>query len=151
MALDAFENALDIYPENPNVLYYAGVCSARLSKTEGLESESRILLNQAVRYYQASILFNNRFSSPLYGLSVLYVHELKQPELAIPLLETYNSIQLSSMNGKFLLGAAYFASGDLNKAVDCYNEIIQKSKSDIEVESARENRNQILRGESNGF
>ena len=150
LALDAFENALDIYPENPNVLYYAALTSGRLSKTKGNESESQNLLNQAVRYYKASITFNNRFSSPMYGLAVIYIHELDQPELAIPLLELYNSIQKSSMNGMFLLSAAYFAIGNKNEAVDIYNKIIEKSSNENEIESARENRNQILRGDSNG-
>ena len=149
LALDAFEQALEIYPENPNVLYNAGLSSARLSKTEGTESLSVELLNQAVRYYQASIAVNNRFSSPMYGLAILYIYELNQPELAIPLLEMYNSVQKSSMNGRFLLAAAHFALGNKNEAVDIYNGIIDKSENETEVESARNNRNTILRGGAN--
>ncbi|MBI9097008.1 MAG: hypothetical protein JEY91_00955 [Spirochaetaceae bacterium] len=149
LALEAFEEALAIYPENPNVLYNAGLASARLSKTEVSEGRSRELLIQAERYYKASLSVNDRFSSPMYGLAILYVYELDQPELAIPLMEVYNTIQKSSMNGRFLLAAAYYASGNEGEAVDIYDEIINTSESDTEIESARANRNAILRGEGN--
>ncbi len=148
LALEAYEQALEIYPENPNVLYYAGVCSARLSKTAGNESEEIELITNAVRYYQASISINNRHSASMYGLAVLYIYELDQPQLAIELLETYNNIQKSSMRGRFLLASAYYSSGYTNEALDLYNEIIQKSDDNNEVESAYENRNIILGGDS---
>lgn len=148
LALEAFEEALAIYPENPVVLYNAGLTSARLSKTEVSESEKTILLDQAVRYYRASLAVNDRFSSPMYGLAIIYVYELEQPELAIPLLEVYNSIQKSSMKGRFLLASAYFASGNENEAVDIYNSIIDENESGEEAEAARNNRNAILRGET---
>jgi len=148
LALESFQEALAIYPENPNVLYNAGLASARLSKTEGSESESYRLLVQAERYYKASLLVNDRFSSPMYGLAILYVYEMDQPELAIPLMEVYNTIQKSSMNGRFLLAAAFFASGREGEAVDTYNSIIESSEDSVEVESARSNRNSILRGET---
>lgn len=146
LALEAFQEALAIYPENPNVLYYAGMCSARLYKTEGSPSKSLDYLNQAVRYYEASIAANNRFSSPMYGLAVLYVYELNLPDLAIPLLEMYNSIQKSSMDGQFLMAAAYFASGDDDEAVEIYNRIIDRAEDPELQEAARTNRNEILRG-----
>lgn len=148
LALEAFEEALDIYPENANVLYYAGLTSARLSKTESSQVESANLLNRAVRYYQASLSVNDRFSSPMYGLAILYVYELDQPELAVPLMELYNAIQKSSMNGRFLLAAALYASGREGEAVDAYDYIIDRSENPLEVESARSNRNSILRGET---
>lgn len=149
LALDAFEEALAIYPENPNVLYNAGMAAARLSKTAGSEADSKAFLDKAVRYYKASLSINNRFSSPMYGLAILYVYELNQPEMAIPLMELYNTIQKSSMSGRFLLASAYFASGRESNAVDVYNYIIEKSEDDREVESARNNRNNILRGDNN--
>lgn len=148
LALEAFEDALDIYPENPVVLYNAGLSSARLSKTESSESESYRLLIQAERYYKASLLFNNRFSSPMYGLAILYIYEMDQPELAVPLMELYNTIQKSSMKGRFLLAAALYASGKEGEAVDAYNDIIDKSEDATEVESAQNNRDAILRGET---
>lgn len=147
-ALEAFEEALNIYPENANVLYYAGLTSARLSKTEASQVESSNLLNQAVRYYRASLSVNNRFSSPMYGLAILYVYEVDQPELAVPLMELYNTIQKSSMDGRFLLAVALYASGREGEAVEAYNYIIDRSENSLEVESARSNRNSILRGET---
>jgi len=150
LALDTFKEALIIYPENPNILYYAGLCSARLSKTKGLESESNDYLYNAERYYKASLIINKSYSSPMYGLAVLYVFEMDQPEKAVPLLEAYNIIQKSSMRGRFLLATAYYSIGDSNRAVDVYNEIINKSSNEAEIESARENRNLILQGVSNG-
>lgn len=150
LALEAFEEALAIYPENPNVLYYAGLCSARLYKTEGSPDKSQEYLQQAVRYYKGSLAVNNRFSSPMYGLAVLYVYELDQPELAVPLLEMYNSIQKSSFDGQFVLAAAYYGAGDENGAVDTYNAIIEKADDSELVEAARTNRNQILRGGGDG-
>jgi tetratricopeptide (TPR) repeat protein len=149
LALEAFEEALAIYPENPNVLYNAGLASARLSKTSGTASDRNVFLEKAERYYLASLAVNNRFSSPMYGLAILYVYELNEPELAIPLLEQYNSIQKSSMKGRFLLASAYFASGNEGKAVEEYTYIIDHSEDDIQVESARSNRNSILRGDNN--
>ncbi|MBB6481969.1 tetratricopeptide repeat protein [Spirochaeta isovalerica] len=149
LGLEAFQEALAIYPENPNVLYYAGLCSARLYKTEGSVVKSGQYLDQAVRYYEASLAVNNRFSSPMYGLAVLYVYELNMPELAIPLLEMYNTIQKSSIDGRFLLAAAHYAAGDEDEAVDLYNDIIDKTDDPILQEAARNNRNEILRGGSN--
>jgi len=148
LALESFQDALAIYPENPHVLYYAGLCSARLYKTEGSIVKSGQYLDQAVRYYEASLAVKNRFSSPMYGLAVLYVYELNMPELAIPLLEMYNTIQKSSMDGRFLLAAAHYAAGDEDRAVDLYNDIIEKADDRELVEAARNNRNEILRGGS---
>ncbi|MBN2655433.1 MAG: hypothetical protein JXR86_00115 [Spirochaetales bacterium] len=148
LALEAFQEALAIYPENPNVLYYAGLCSARLYKTESSAVKSGQYLDQAVRYYEASLAVNNRFSSPMYGLAVLYVYELNMPELAVPLLEMYNTIQKSSMDGRFLLAAAHYAAGDEDEAVDLYNDIAEKTDDPALREAARNNRNEILRGGS---
>jgi hypothetical protein len=49
------------------------------------------------------------------------------------------------------MAAALFASGKESKAIDVYNWIIEKSESDLEVESARNNRNNILRGDNNEY
>ena len=151
LALEAFERALEIYPENPNILCYAGLASSRLGKTAGSDSEEEEFLAKGVRYYRASLSFKGDFSPSLYGLAIVYVYELDQPELAIPLLETYNKIQKSSMKGRFLLAAAHFAMGNRDLALDIYNYIIDKSTDDTEIESASNNRNTILRGQVDGL
>ena len=74
--------ARKIYPENPILFYYAGICAARLAQAQAEAEERRQWLERAERHYRRALVLDPLHSDTLYALSVLYVYELARPQEA---------------------------------------------------------------------
>lgn len=146
-ALEQFRRALDIYPANPVLLYYAGVCRAYLAASEaGLEKRTEGL-EEASRYYERAIELDGRYESALYASAVLALHEMEDPvegeRRTLRLLETYPH----HIGGKFLLASIRLMEGFPEAAADLYGEISRSTRaSDEEKEQAERNRSAVLGG-----
>ena len=80
----------------------------------------------------------------MYGLGVLYVFELDEPEKAIPYLEKAISIDTKNLDTMFVLARAYYSSYEFDKSIAMYDKIIETTKSDDTKKTAEENKKIVL-------
>ena len=143
-ALECFEKAVDIYPENQNLYYKVGVCAANMAKG-ALDFELRgqdmqlKYFDLASRAYKRAIEIEPTYSKAIYALSVLYIFELEKPKEAIPLLESEIEGKMKPLDELFLLAQAYVGSNNNEKAIDAYKRIIELSGSKEQKRKAQEN------------
>lgn len=123
-ALDYFEKALYIYPENHVLYYYAGVSTARIAKTRQTSQELTADLLRAEEFYLEALRIKADYRDALYAIGVLYVFELNTPERGIPYLEDLALMDETRSDVRFVLARAYAAVGEYTAAAETYREII---------------------------
>ena len=149
-ALKSFEEALKYYPDNQNLYYYVGVCAGYMShaaldyNASGTNEVKYNYLKLAEEAYLRAIAIEDRYVRALYGLGVLYVFELDEPEKAIPHLEKALSIDTKNLDTMFVLARAYYSSYEFDKAVEIYDKIIETTKSEDTKKTAEENKKIVL-------
>ena len=145
-ALKCFQEALTYYPDNQNLYYYVGVCAGYMShaaldyNASGTNEVKYNYLKLAEEAYLRAIAIEDRYVRALYGLGVLYVFELDEPEKAIPYLEKAISIDTKNLDTMFVLARAYYSSYEFDKAVAMYDKIIETTKSEDTKKTAEENK-----------
>ena len=149
-ALKAFQEALNYYPDNQNLYYYVGVCAGYMShaaldyNASGNNDVKYNYLKLAEEAYLRAIAIEDRYVRALYGLGVLYVFELDEPEKAIPYLEKALTIDTKNLDTMFVLARAYYSSYEFEKSVAMYDKIIETTKSDDTKKTAEENKKIVL-------
>ena len=149
-ALKAFQEALTYYPDNQNLYYYVGVCAGYMShaaldyNASGNNEVKYNYLKLAEEAYLRAIAIEDRYVRALYGLGVLYVFELDEPEKAIPYLEIAISIDTKNLDTMFVLARAYYSSYEFDKSIAMYDKIIETTKSDDTKKTAEENKKIVL-------
>ncbi len=149
-ALKAFQEALTYYPDNQNLYYYVGVCAGYMShaaldyNASGNNEVKYNYLKLAEEAYLRAIAIEDRYVRALYGLGVLYVFELDEPEKAIPYLEKAISIDTKNLDTMFVLARAYYSSYEFDKSIAMYDKIIETTKSDDTKKTAEENKKIVL-------
>ena len=149
-ALKCFQEALTYYPDNQNLYYYVGVCAGYMShaaldyNASGTNEVKYNYLKLAEEAYLRAIAIEDRYVRALYGLGVLYVFELDEPEKAIPHLEKALSIDTKNLDTMFVLARAYYSSYEFDKAVEIYDRIIETTKSEDTKKTAEENKKIVL-------
>jgi tetratricopeptide (TPR) repeat protein len=122
-AYGALQEALKIYPENPILFYYAGICAARLGQAQLEPEERRQWLERAERHYRRALELDPLHSETLYALAVLYVYELGRPKEAEGLLVRLLEREKKNTEALFLLGNVYYATGRLEEALEVYRRL----------------------------
>jgi cytochrome c-type biogenesis protein CcmH/NrfG len=122
-AYGALEEARKIYPENPILFYYSGICAARLGQAQVEEQERRRWLELAERHYRRALDLDPLHSESLYALAVLYVYELGRPQDAEELLVRLLEREKRNADALFLLGNVYYATGRLEEALGAYRRL----------------------------
>lgn len=149
-ALKAFQEALTYYPDNQNLYYYVGVCAGYMShaaldyNARGSNEIKYNYLKLAEEAYLRAIAIEDRYVRALYGLGVLYVFELDEPEKAVPYLEKAISIDTKNLDTMFVLARAYYSSYEFDKSIAMYDKIIETTKSDDTKKTAEENKKIVL-------
>lgn len=149
-ALKAFQEALKYYPDNQNLYYYVGVCAGYMSHAAldyggtGATEIKYNYLRLAEEAYLRAITIEERYVRALYGLGVLYVFELDEPEKAIPHLEKALTIDTKNIDAMFVLARAYYSSLDFEKSVSMYEKIINTTKSAEIKATAEENKKIVI-------
>ena len=145
-ALKCFEEALKYYPDNQNLYYYVGVCAGYMShaamyfNASGTNEIKYNYLKLAEEAYLRAIQIEDRYVRALYGVGVLYVFELDEPEKAIPHLEKAISIDTKNLDAMFVLARAYYSSYEFEKSAAMYDKIIETTKSEETKKTAEENK-----------
>ena len=149
-ALKCFEKALEFYPDNANLYYYVGVCAGYMShaaldfEAQGTVGKKQRYLELAENSYLRAIQIDDRLTTALYGLGILYVFELDESSKAIPYLERYLDIETRSIDGMFVLARAYYSNYEFDKAVALYDKIIATTKSAEKKADAEANKKVVL-------
>ena len=149
-ALKCFQEALKYYPDNQNLYYYVGVCAGYMSHASmdfGGTGSTEIKYNYlklAEEAYKRAIMIEERYVRALYGIGVLYVFELDEPEKAIPHLEKLLTIDTRNIDAMFVLARAYYSDNEFDKSADMYDKIISTTKSDETRAMAEENKKLVL-------
>jgi tetratricopeptide (TPR) repeat protein len=146
-ALEEFRKALDIYPANPVLLYYSGVCRAYLAASEGDSRKREEGVAEASYYYERAVELDGSYQSALYASAVLALFEMDDPvegeRRTLRLLERYPG----HIGGKFLLARIRLMEGFPERAAELYGEISDSPRaSDEEKQRAEQNRAAILGG-----
>ena len=148
-ALKAFQSALEYYPENPNLFYQAGLAASLTAKNSldfeltGTDIEKKRYFALAVSAYTRALEIDPKHAKAVYALSVLYIFELNRPAEAIPILEKITEWEKKPIDHLFLLGAAYYMTGENEKAIAVYERIIEISSSAEKKAKAESNIREI--------
>ena len=149
-ALQCFEKSLEFYPDNANLYYYVGVCAGYMShaaldfSAKGNSEKKQNYLALAESAYLRALQIDDRLTTALYGIGILYIFELDESEKAIPYLERYLDIDTRSIDGMFVLARAYYSNYEFDKAVALYDKIIATTKSADKKASAEANKKRAL-------
>ena len=133
-----------------NLYYWVGVCAGYMAKASldynasGTNEVRYNYLKLAEDAYLTAIQIDDRYVRALYGVSVLYVWYLDEPEKAIPLLEKALTIEKRNIEAMFVLARAYYMTYDFDKAVAMYDKIISTTKSEKTKANAEENKKIVL-------
>lgn len=148
-AVEAFQSALEYYPENQNLFYQAGLAASLTAKNSldfeltGTDIEKKRYFSLAVSAYTRALEIDPKHSKAVYALSVLYIFELNRPAEAIPILEKIAEWEKKPIDHLFLLGAAYYMTGENEKAIAVYEHIIEISSSAEKKAQAENNIREI--------
>ncbi len=143
-ALSAFQSALEYYPENQHVFYKIGICAGILAKSSlpypenPPEKSQSDYLDLSLAAYKRALEIDPSYTRAAKALSILYLFELNRPQKALPLLEPIAAREKKPLDTLFLLGRAYFMTGNKTKAIESYDRIINLSGSaEQRAEAAR--------------
>lgn len=154
-AMDSLKKAIEFYPANQNLYYWVGVCANHMAKasldfnargqlTNGKTQEAWNYIKLSESSYLRALELDDRNARTLYGLSLLYVFDMKEYEKAISLLEKLITIEKKNFDALFVLAGAYYAVGEGEKAVAIYERIPTMTKSKEIIASAESLKKQVL-------
>jgi len=149
-ALETFRKAIDYYPTNQNLYYYVGMCAGYMAKSAldydatGSSAERDRYLALSESAYLRALELEPRYVRALYGISVLYVFELKSPAKAIPYLELIMDIEKQDVDAMFILARAYYQTGAYDSAAAMYDKIIISTPEEKRKKEAETNKAKVL-------
>jgi len=148
--LEALERAIYFNTEDPVLYYLTGVSAARVAKSKiGFSSAAA---REREQYYQLSengylraLELDITYTKPMYGLAILYVHELEgRAGEAIVHLERLLQLEPSNISAMFVLATAHYLERDFFKAIEVYDRIIARTRDRKIKEDAEYNKDVIL-------
>ncbi|ANA42097.1 MULTISPECIES: tetratricopeptide repeat protein [Treponema] len=145
-ALDAFTQAITFAPENKHLFFYQALCAAYAAKyVAPIDPEKKMQQQAAYRAlavsaYVRALSLDAQYSHALYGLSVLYVFELNQPQNAVPHLQKLLELKENTEAALFVLARAYYTLGRYAQAIECYDRILVQSSDSHQRDRARQNK-----------
>ncbi|MCL1818093.1 MAG: tetratricopeptide repeat protein [Spirochaetaceae bacterium] len=143
-ALEAIEEAIRIHPEQHSLFIYRAIAAARLAKALNNDREREAYLKTAEDSYLRAISLNSASNQALYGLAVLYVYELDQPENALPFVERILRRESRNIDAMFLLATTHYLLGNTEAALETYDRIIATSNAGTRRDEAKKNKERIL-------
>jgi tetratricopeptide (TPR) repeat protein len=143
LALEALDEAVAVYPENPILFQYMGVSAAREAKGVVADAAERArLFARSEAAYRRAISLDPTFVNAQYGLAVLLALELGRSAEAAPLVEAVLQREPKNLDALFLLGRIAYADGRYEDAVDCYDRILAARPPDRLRDQAEQNKQQ---------
>ena len=146
LALDAFTQAIAIYPADTGLFYHGGICAGQMSRRQTSEAERQKFLLLAEKYYRTALNLNPRYWEADYALAVLYQFEMDRPADAEPLLENLLSIRPDNIDALFLMAGVQVSLGNRSRAIEYYETIASLTEDASVKDKALENRNLLMGG-----
>lgn len=149
-ALDALEQAVLYYPNNPSLYYYIGLSAGYMAKSAldikatGDTSKSQNYINLAESAYLRALEIEPTHSKSLYGLSVLYVYELNKSDEAIKYLEKLTAQESRDISALYLLATAYYLNYEFEGALNAYDKILTLSNAESVKAEVEANKKIVL-------
>jgi tetratricopeptide (TPR) repeat protein len=145
-ALNAIDRAIEYYPTDPSLHYLRGVCSGQMAKAS-YETKAQNYFSLSEEAYLKAINLDPGYSRPYYGIGVLYVYELNRAADAVAYLEQYvYQLRTYDIEALFVLAAAYYLTGNNEKAITAYDDIISRTRNDEFINEAIKNKQIVLDG-----
>jgi len=149
-ALEAFERAIFLAPEDPTIHHFTGISAAITAKSfhvfPGRDIADRVFyFSLAEESFLRAIDLDDRYLRPRYSLGVLYVFDLDRPLEAIPHLQRVLEISRGDMDTMFVLARAFYMIEDFRPAVDLFDRIITLTRDDQTRLNAQNNREAVMR------
>jgi len=148
-ALEAFERAIHLTPEDPTLHYFTGLSAAIMAKSFHLFPGRDI--TDRVRHFMLAedaflraIDLDERYLRPRYSLGVLYVFDLDRPAEAIPHLLRVLEISRNDIDALFVLGRAFYMIGNFREALDTFDRIIMLTRDEQTRRDAQNNRQVVM-------
>ncbi|MDC7220174.1 MAG: hypothetical protein PQJ59_09550 [Spirochaetales bacterium] len=133
---EAFDGAIQVYPENSRLHYYRAVCLAQSGVNESHVARRRELLEAAEFDYLRAVEQDRIYTSPLWGLAVLYVYEMDRASEGADVLDRLLKIEPSNEKATFLRAELYRETGNKMAALELYRKLIVDGKNnDIKEEA----------------
>lgn len=143
LALEALDEAVAVYPENPILFHYMGLSAARAAKGVVADGAERArLFARAEAAYRRAIFLEPGYVDALYGLAVLLSLELDRSPEAEPLLAAVLAREPKNVDALFLLGRIAYAEGRYEDAVDAFDRILATKPPERVGAQAEANRQQ---------
>lgn len=145
-AIECFRSALEYYPENQHLFYQIGICAGVIAKGalkypgETSTDNRQEYFDLSVSSYKRAVEIDPNYTRAVYALSVLYVFELNRPQDAIMIMEPIAAKEKKPLDSLFILGRAYFMTGQYQKALAAYDRIIKTSGSAEQRADAERNK-----------
>ena len=149
-ALENLKKALEYYPTHSVLSFYAGLSVANIARAEIEDSKRLSLLYEAENYYLTAIRIRKGYANAIYALAVLYMFDLNRPGEAGPLLEEILLRDPKNWEAKTLYARFKVVSGDIDAAIELYDEISADAWDDEMKEQAGRNRDFLLGGNHDG-
>ncbi len=121
--VEAFSGALNVYPDNSRLHYYRAVCLGQSGVGESNRNLRQELLERAEFDYLRAAELDPIYTSPLWGLAILYVFELDRAREAEPVLDRLMDIEPSNEKAILLRAELYKAAGDKMRALELYHRL----------------------------
>lgn len=153
LAYEAFQKAVEFYPNNANLYFYLAVCAGYIANSkidwnvsaDGSANQIKMrYLKVCEESYQRALSIDPKYYRAMYGIGVLYVFQMEEPEKAIPYLENFLGTQTKDTDGMFVLARAYYETLQFDKAVSLYDKIIELKPNAEKVRDAEANRKTVL-------
>ena len=149
-ALQAFRQAIELTPEDPTIHHFTGISAAITAKSfhlfPGRDMTDRIQhFVLAEDAFLRAIELDDRYLRPRFSLGVLYVFDLNRPAEAIPHLQRILEIARNDIDAMFVLGRAFYMTGQYRAAADLFDRIIVLAGDERTRNNARNNRETVMR------
>ncbi|MBQ4235807.1 MAG: tetratricopeptide repeat protein [Treponema sp.] len=151
-AYEAFQKALEFYPNNANLYYYLAVCAGYISNStidwnvhdDGSVAATKMkYLRVSEESFMRALSIDPKYYRAMYGLGVLYVFDMGEPEKAVPYLEEYLRTQTKDTDGMFVLARAYYENLEFEKSIALYDKIIELKPNAEKVSQAEANKRTV--------
>jgi tetratricopeptide (TPR) repeat protein len=142
-AMDAFEQALKLSPDEETLHYLLGMSAAQAAPsmydTLERQAEDMRLYSIAEAAFLRAIELADDYSQARYALAVMYVFNLERPGDGIYQLERYMEGRSNDADAMFITGRAYYMLGDYTNAIYWYDRGIPLTKSKEQADEAAAN------------